>query len=164
MAQWHQIVEFCYHCATSTPRNYLNHCWFIVNWIQNSNLQKHLSRNIKRFIPQNPFETIVWKRLTILLRPGCVKLRLSVKAPDSTNLGFEWNWKRLQCHLTKHLGTWVEVQRGLCLHTLDRVAPWCVGSVEAIINLDILDSCPYYTTIDEKAKNPQVFVHMGTIL
>ena len=45
--------------AYSAPSHYVNHFWFIVNWILSNKLQWHISQNTKCSIHKNAFEKVV---------------------------------------------------------------------------------------------------------
>ena len=54
------------------PSHYLKQCWNIVNWTSPNKLQWNVNRNSYIFIPENPFQNVVWKMAAILSRPQCV--------------------------------------------------------------------------------------------
>ena len=56
----------------SAPSHYLNQCWNIVNWTSRNKLKWNVNRNSYIFIPDNPFENVVWKMAAILSRPQCI--------------------------------------------------------------------------------------------
>ena len=58
--------------ARSAPSHYLNKCLVIANWTLAKKLQWIFNQNSYIFIPENTFENVVWKMVSILLRPQCV--------------------------------------------------------------------------------------------
>ena len=74
LTHWGRVTHICVSKLTTIGSdNNLNQYWNIVN----SNLRNKLQFNFKGclyiFIQENAFENVVWKMLTILSRPQCVK-------------------------------------------------------------------------------------------
>ena len=68
LINWGQMTYICVGNLTITgsdndlaPNHYLNQCWDFVNWNLRNKLQCNLNQNSYIFIPENAFETIMWK-------------------------------------------------------------------------------------------------------
>ena len=58
--------------AWSTPTQYLNQCWNVVNWTPRNKLQWNFHWNSHIFIQENALENVVCEVASILSRPQCV--------------------------------------------------------------------------------------------
>ena len=54
--------------GNSVPSNYLNQCWFIVNWTLSNKIQRYLNQNTKVFFHWNASENVVCEMAAF--RPG----------------------------------------------------------------------------------------------
>ena len=52
--------------AYSAPSQYLNQCWFIVNWTLRNKLQWNSNQNSKNLIHEKAFENVVCEKAAIL--------------------------------------------------------------------------------------------------
>ena len=60
------------------------YCWNIVNWTSSNKRQWNVNRNSYIFIPENPFENVVWKMVAI-----CLSLNVFIWPPFSRRLFFK---------------------------------------------------------------------------
>ena len=85
LTHWGRVTYICVSNLTiigsdnglSAPSHYLNQCWNIVNWTPRNKFQWNVNRNSYIFFQENPLENGVWKMVSILSRPQCVKKKIS---------------------------------------------------------------------------------------